>query len=155
MRNAESRSSDERFTLTRRQMLGLSTTAAGLAAAGMTGCVPGGGSAAGPNGAKTASGATDPVRGTAVDDAQASRVTAPAPVGVLGANVNQDLNTLNFAELRAVSATWLRGFYLMQNADQGNVADQPGMRKLTTAIKQGYGTAESEFSLRPGTSGQR
>ncbi|MFC0430842.1 hypothetical protein [Kutzneria buriramensis] len=106
---------------------------AGLVAAGITRCAPGGDHATGPQG-------TTPAGATPVGDTQTSRITAPAAAGVLGANVNQDLDTLNLAELHAVSATWLQAFYLMQNADRGNVADQPGMQKLTTAVEQGYGT---------------
>lgn len=122
MSDAASSWSGARRPLTRRRMLGLSTTAAGLATASMAGCDTGGGTATGFGGS--------PV----------SRVSAPPPAGVLGANVNQDLDATNFAEMENVSATWLRGFYPMQNADQGTVADQPGMRKLTTAIEHGYGT---------------
>ncbi|QWF77862.1 hypothetical protein [Amycolatopsis sp. CA-230715] len=101
--------------LSRRRMLGLSAAALGLTAAGCS--VTGAGAA--------------------------QRVVAPPPAGVLAANFNQSLDAIDFAALAAVSATWLRGFYLMQNADRGEVADQPGMRKLTDAIGQGYGTVLS------------
>src|SRR5882757_1028207 len=57
-----------------------------------------------------------------------------------GANVNQDLDPMNFAERQAVSATWVRGFYLMQNVDHSDVATQPQMQKLTNTVSQGYGT---------------
>lgn len=67
-------------------------------------------------------------------------MTAPPAVGVLGANVNQNLDAIDVAELRAVSATWVRGFYPMQDADQGDVADQPGMARVLAAAGQGYGT---------------
>jgi hypothetical protein len=103
-------------TLSRRRMLGLVAITAGL-----VGCDAG----------RT---------GTPAAPGTASRVSAPPAAGVLGANLNQDLATRNFAELRAVSATWLRGFYLMQNADHGDVANQPEIRKLLTAAAQGYGT---------------
>ncbi|WP_200834250.1 hypothetical protein [Amycolatopsis alkalitolerans] len=102
--------------VTRRRMLGLATAAAGLAGAALTGC--------GSNPGATASG----------------RVTAPPPAGVLGVNVDQNLSATNFAELRAVWATWLRGFYPMQDADQGDVAGQQAMQKLLAAVSQGYGT---------------
>lgn len=122
MSDAGSLSSGAPRPLTRRRMLGLATMAAGLATASVAGCDTGGGAA------------------TGVGGSPVSRVSAPPPVGVLGANVNQDLDATNFAELENVSATWLRGFYPMQNADQGNVANQPGMRKLGTAVDHGYGT---------------
>lgn len=110
--------------LPRRRMLGLSATAIGLAAAGAAGC--------------SAAGASAPAGNTA-----APRVTAPPPVGVLGANYNQNLDAIDSAELEKVSATWLRAFYPMQNAEHGDVAGQAGMRKLTAAIQQGYGTVLS------------
>ncbi len=114
----------ERVALSRRRMLGLSTMAMGLAAAGVAGCSPGGG-------------------GTPASDASTSPVTAPQPIGVLGADVDQNLDTTNFDELRAVSATWLRGFYNVQLADQDDVAGQSGMRKLMAAASNGYGTVLS------------
>lgn len=122
MGNAERSRPNEGSPLTRRRMLGLSTMAVGLAAAGTAGC----GSAAGPKGRST--------------DAAGGRVTAPPPVNVLGADLDQNLDTMDFAELKDLSATWIRGFYPMQNADQGDVAGQPGMRKFLTAIGLGYGT---------------
>lgn len=67
-------------------------------------------------------------------------VTAPPATGAIAANVNQDLTAINFAQLAALSATWIRGFYPMTNADQGNVATQPGPAKLLTAAAHGYGT---------------
>ncbi|MGW3471497.1 hypothetical protein ACWDKQ_24255 [Saccharopolyspora sp. NPDC000995] len=76
----------ERVALSRRRMLGLSTMAMRLAAVGGAGCSPGGG-------------------GTPASDASTSPVTAPQPSGVRGADIDQNLDTSNFDELRTVSAT--------------------------------------------------
>ncbi|WP_083821951.1 hypothetical protein [Saccharopolyspora spinosa] len=83
-------------------MLGPPTMFLGLAAVGVARRSPGGG-------------------GTSTSDAPIRPVTAPQPVGVLGANVDQNLDTTNFDELRAVSATWLRGLYNVQFTDQDDV----------------------------------
>ena len=128
--------------VTRRHLLGLSTMAAGLAATGVAGC----GSAAPASApartsaSETATTSAGETAGASSNGAAAGRVTAPPPAGVVAANMNQDLDVVDFAELQAVSATWIRGFYPMQQADQGDVAAQPGMRKLTSAIQNGYGT---------------
>jgi hypothetical protein len=107
----------DRTAVSRRRMLGLSTAAVGLATVGAAGC----GSA--------------PRSRTAL----ASR-DSKAPLGVLGANLNENLPDIDFAELRSVSATWLRGFYNMADADQGTVAGQPGIQRLMTAVAHGYHT---------------
>jgi hypothetical protein len=128
MENTENVRPGEGGRLTRRRMLSLSTMAVGLTAiaVGLT--------AAGVEGWATRASATGS------SGAPTTRATAPPPVGVLGADVDQNLDIVNFAELPAVKATWLRGFYPMQDADQGNVASQPAMQKLTAAIDQHYGT---------------
>ncbi len=71
------------------------------------------------------------------------QATAPSPKGVLGANINGDTDWSNFAELHAVSATWLRGFFPMPDADNGAVASQPLIRTLLAAGAQGYHTVLS------------
>ncbi len=124
--------------------------AAGLAATGVAGCgsaapaalpatAPAGDSTTDPGGGASGSGGSSSRSGA--DTAPATgHVSAPPPVNVIAANLNQDLDLLDFAQFQAISATWVRGFYLMQNADQGDVAGQPGMKKLTAAIAGGYGT---------------
>ncbi|MFI5614457.1 hypothetical protein [Amycolatopsis sp. NPDC051903] len=79
----------------------------------------------------------------AAPDDTPQRVVAPPPDGVLGANFNGDPSRVSFAELQDVSATWLRGFFPMPQADQGAVADAPVIRMLTTAVGNGYGTVLS------------
>lgn len=58
----------------------------------------------------------------------------------MGANFNQNLAQMDFGELRSASASWIRGFYPLPDADQGGVADQPVMRKLRAAYLRGYRT---------------
>ncbi|NUR03505.1 MAG: hypothetical protein HOY79_45420, partial [Streptomyces sp.] len=79
----------------------------------------------------------------ALSGAVVSQVTAPPASGVLAANVNESLDKIDYAELAAVSATWIRGFYLMSDADQGDPAAQTGMATLLQASSDGYGTVLS------------
>lgn len=105
----------------RRQLLALAGPCS-LAALGIAGCSSDGG---GTHRRATAS---------------PSPATKPPATDALAANVNQNLDRISFKQLAAVSATWIRGFYVMTNADHGNVATQPGLSKLLTAAKHGYGT---------------
>lgn len=57
--------------------------------------------------------------------------------------MNGDTNWANFAELRAVSGTWLRAFFPMPEADHGSVADQPVIKTLLAAKAQGFSTVLS------------
>jgi hypothetical protein len=109
----------------RRQILALSGGAV-LAALGTAAC--------GPDGNSSSSGSP------AADSSTPSKVSAPPASGILAANVNQALEKIDYAELRAVSGTWIRGFYLMSDADQGNPATQTGFAKLLQAAAYGYGT---------------
>ena len=105
----------------RRRLFGLS--AAGLVAAGVSGC--------------------GTPQGTATTQPDGGRlVVAPSPAGVLGANFNGDPSVMTVPELRNVSATWVRGFFPMPDADQGP-ADQPAIKALLTYAGQGYGTVLS------------
>jgi hypothetical protein len=111
----------------RRQMLAVSGGAV-LAALGVTGC--------GPDGNSFSSGSL----AAGSPSAPPGKVSAPPASGVLAANVNQALDKIDYAELKAVSGTWVRGFYLMSDADQGNPATQTGFAKLLQAAAHGYGT---------------
>lgn len=63
--------------------------------------------------------------------------------GVLGANFNQDLGSLNYRELQAARATWIRGFFTMPDADNGDVAATTTLRTILDASRRNYGTALS------------
>lgn len=104
-------------------MLALSGGAA-LTALGATGCSAGGGANAAP---------------AAVTAFSPGRVFAAPADGALGADFDQNLDLIDFAQLRAVTATWLRAFYPVP-ADGGNLTDQPGIQRLLAAIASGYGT---------------
>ncbi|MCB5907803.1 hypothetical protein [Streptomyces pinistramenti] len=66
-----------------------------------------------------------------------------APSGVLGANFNEDPSDMRFSQLRGLSASWLRGFLPMPEADEGLPARQRAVATLLGAGKQGYGTVLS------------
>lgn len=116
--------------LSRRRLLGISG-AAGLMAVGAA-ATPALASSGGPKALQSRTG-----------EQGAARVTAPPPQGVLGANFNGDPRIVNFAELRDVSATWLRGFVPMPDTEKGDPAEHPNIRKLLRAGAQGYGTVLS------------
>lgn len=67
----------------------------------------------------------------------------PKPEGVLGANFNGDPKVASFAELNDVQATWVRGFFAMPDADQGDPATKPAIQWLLDAAARGYGTVLS------------
>lgn len=115
----------QRGKTSRRRLLALSGGTA-LAALGTAAC--------GPKGSNTSSA---PPAG---DPSPAGRVSAPPAGGVLAGNVNQALEKIDYAELKSVSGTWIRGFYPMADADAGNPAAQAGLAKLLQAAAHGYGT---------------
>ncbi|MFF3364978.1 hypothetical protein [Streptomyces misionensis] len=132
----ESGGGPQRKSTSRRGLLGLAAGAA-LATAGLA--------------ARSADGGRDAVTvadaggsfGAVPAGAVVSQVTAPPASGVLGANYNESLDMIDYAELGAVSATWMRGFYLMSDADSGDPATQTGMATLLQASSDGYGTVLS------------
>lgn len=70
----------------------------------------------------------------------AGRATAR---NALGANINSAVGTEDLAEMAAMSARWLRAFYPMPDADQGNLTGQPVIREVLQAKAKGYGTVLS------------
>jgi hypothetical protein len=76
----------------------------------------------------------------------ASLVSPASPAdevgGALGANFNEDADSVTFDELRHLAAGWLRGFVPMHqiNAD---ASQQRAVRKLLAARHHGYGTVLS------------
>lgn len=103
---------------------------AAAAALGMTGCGPGPGGRSG--GARTSPAASA--------FTASGRVAAPPASDVLAANVNEALDKIDFAEMKAVAGTWIRGFYPMADADRGDPAGQAGLARLLDAAAKGYGT---------------
>ncbi|WP_199809879.1 hypothetical protein [Streptomyces sp. NRRL F-5126] len=132
----------ENGTTSRRRMLALSTGAA-LAVSGLAGCgAHGHGHGHGKRGHGRAPGAGGSAS-TSPSPSGAGRVSAPPASGVLAANVNESLDKIDHAELAAVSATWIRGFYLMSKADRSDPAARTGTAKLLQAASNGYGTVLS------------
>jgi hypothetical protein len=135
-----SRRQFSRRQFSRRQVMG-AAGALGLAAVGMAGCDSKAAPSTTPGTASsTTHGATSSTTPSPGSSRSPGRVTAPPAQGVLAANYNQDFGLIDFSQLEAASASWLRGFYIMTDADKGHVADQSGIRKLLAAADRGYGT---------------
>ncbi|MBO8186592.1 hypothetical protein [Streptomyces spirodelae] len=66
-----------------------------------------------------------------------------APSGALGANFNEDPRDVSFAQLRGLSAGWLRGFLPMREVGKGPLERQRAVATLLDAHGQGYGTVLS------------
>ncbi|MFE9331911.1 hypothetical protein [Streptomyces sp. NPDC006925] len=77
------------------------------------------------------------------EDGGSAQRPAAAPSGVLGANFNEDPGEVSFARLRGVSASWVRGFLPMPQADRGPVREQRAVAALLAAYEQHYGTVLS------------
>ncbi|MEV6128368.1 hypothetical protein AB0M05_16275 [Streptomyces violaceusniger] len=67
---------------------------------------------------------------------------AEGPDGALGANFNEDPDSVTFGELRELSASWLRGFVPMPEVT-ADASQQRAIAKLLDAHHQGYGTVLS------------
>jgi hypothetical protein len=64
---------------------------------------------------------------------------APLPaLGAIGANYNENLDTMNYRELREARASWVRGFYNMAEADTVPPAQSPTIRSIREAHDRGY-----------------
>ena len=146
---------DKHPALSRRRLLGASG-AAGLAVLGAAGCqndtsgpdkTAGAGKGAGAGSSEVAEANQKAGPGQeALPGKDAARVTAPPPVGVLGANFNGDPGKLEFEQLEDIGATWLRGFYPMRDADgasEDDIAGSSQIGTLLTAGSRGYGTVLS------------
>ncbi|MFC5834205.1 hypothetical protein [Nonomuraea insulae] len=64
----------------------------------------------------------------------------PTAYGALGANFNQNLDALDYRELRESGTRWVRGFYPMPATDQGDPADHFAITTITGAGERGYDT---------------
>ncbi|WP_433514832.1 hypothetical protein ACQP2T_03930 [Nonomuraea sp. CA-143628] len=63
--------------------------------------------------------------------------------GALGANFNENLDTLDFRELREANAQWVRGFFPMPQTDQGDPAKHISISTINKAAARGYDTVLS------------
>lgn len=70
------------------------------------------------------------------------RSAAAAPSGALGANFNEDPDSVTFDELGDLTTGWLRGFVPMPEVE-ADATQQRAVKKLLDAQKQGYRTVLS------------
>lgn len=73
-------------------------------------------------------------------NAAKSRVSAPPPNGVLGANFNGEPASVTDRQLRDAGDTWLRGFVPTQELDNHSPLQQATVHRLLDAGSRGYGT---------------
>jgi hypothetical protein len=62
------------------------------------------------------------------------------PLGALGANYNENLDQLNYRELRSAGASWVRGFYALPEADKVPPAQSETIKVIRQAHDRGYKT---------------
>ncbi|MFD1535490.1 hypothetical protein [Nonomuraea guangzhouensis] len=60
--------------------------------------------------------------------------------GALGANFNENLDSLDYPELREARARWIRGFFPMPQTQQGDPAKHEAISTITKAAGKGYDT---------------
>lgn len=91
--------------------------------------------------ATLAGGLPGPALATEADD---DGLVAPLPaLGALGANYNENLDKVNYLELREARASWIRGFYTLPEADRVAPAESPTIRSILEAHDRGYRTVLS------------
>ncbi|MBI0384534.1 hypothetical protein JBE27_51845, partial [Streptomyces albiflaviniger] len=66
-----------------------------------------------------------------------ARTSADRPDGALGANFNEDPDSVTFGELRELSASWLRGFVPMPEVED-DASRQRAIAKLLDAHRLGH-----------------
>jgi hypothetical protein len=76
----------------------------------------------------------------------------PLPaLGALGANYNENLDQLNYRELREARASWVRGFYSLPEADEVPPAQSDTIRAIHEARDRGFRTLLSLKFPKAGT----
>jgi hypothetical protein len=79
--------------------------------------------------------------------------TEPLPaLGALGANYNENLDQLNYLELRTARTSWVRGFYALPEADAVPPDQSETLRVMRDAHSRGYQTLLSLKFPKTGTS---
>ncbi|WP_262700449.1 MULTISPECIES: hypothetical protein [Streptomyces] len=71
-----------------------------------------------------------------------AKTSADGPDGALGANFNEDPDSVTFGELRELSASWLRGFVPMPEVED-DASQQRAIAKLLDAHRLGHRTVLS------------
>ena len=64
-------------------------------------------------------------------------------LGALGANYNENLDELDYRELSEARASWVRGFYVLPEADTVPPAESPTIGSIIDAHDGGFGTVLS------------
>ncbi|GGI48259.1 hypothetical protein GCM10010932_29470 [Agromyces flavus] len=64
-------------------------------------------------------------------------------LGALGANYNENLDELDYRELSEARASWVRGFYVLPEADTVPPAESPTIGSIIDAHDRGYRTVLS------------
>lgn len=129
--------------VSRRGFLGLASLAAGVGGTVLGASPPAAGARRpGASDVSELSGAHNTVPGPAKTGAAGRKAEA---WGAFGANFNQNLDSLSYEELRIADARWVRGFFAMPWADDGDPADHYAVRTILEAGKRGFGTV---FSLK-------
>lgn len=64
----------------------------------------------------------------------------PNAIGALGANFNESIADVDVRELQIGRARWVRGFYPVPKADEGDPADDPTIRTILHIGARGYQT---------------
>ncbi|NIK61064.1 hypothetical protein [Kribbella shirazensis] len=91
--------------------------------------------------------------GTVAAAAAPASATTPLPaLGALGANYNENLDQLNYRELRTARASWVRGFYALPEADAVPPENSPTLGVIRDAHARGYKTVLSLKFPKAGTS---
>lgn len=80
--------------------------------------------------------------GPAVDEGEVEDAAGPLETaqGALGANFNQNLDSVNYRELREAGAEWVRGFYPMPDTDEGAPAEHFAIRSILETADRGFST---------------
>lgn len=92
----------------------------------------------------TVAGALVLVSGGSLSGAAATTPTQSLPaLGALGANYNENLDQLDYRELRTARASWVRGFYVLPEADTVPPAQSETLRVIRQAHERGYKTVLS------------
>ena len=71
------------------------------------------------------------------------------PLGALGANYNENLDQLNYHELRLARASWVRGFYTLPEADHVPPGESDTIRAIREAHDRGFQTLLSLMFPKP------
>lgn len=129
-------------SVSRRAFLSLAGVGGGVGAAVLG--APQVAAAVGGSGAPAAAGASENEAGAGHAHTGAGG-GEPVARGVLGANFNQNLDSLSYDELRIADARWVRGFFAMPWVDDTDPSDHYAVQTILEARKRGFGTV---FSLK-------